>query len=44
MAEQNIENFWNMCEDQLNIIPHYSTMTWVQTDFKLNTKFLTKHP
>ena len=44
MAEQNIENFWNMCEDQLK---HYTTLfnnDMGLKGFKVEYKILDKMP
>ena len=44
MAEQNIENFWNMCEDQLK---HYTTLfnnDMGSNRFKVEYKIVDKMP
>ena len=44
MAEQNIENFWNMCEDQLK---HYTTLfnnDMGSNGFKVEYKVVDKTP
>ena len=44
MAEQNIENFWNMCEDQLK---HYTTQfndDMGPNGFKVEYKVVDKTP
>ena len=44
MAEQNIENFWNMCEDQLK---HYTTKfndDMGPNGFKVEYKVIDKTP
>ena len=44
MAEQNIDNFWNMCEDQLK---HYTTLfnnDMGSKGFKVEYKLLDKTP
>ena len=44
MAQQSIENFWNICEEQLKLYTNKFNKTMSPKGFKVKYKILDKNP